>query len=230
MTRARQYLVISGNRVGNGAGSWYTRLEQRLGVRSLALPAPSAMLTSERTAVIEASESAQAALPEKQPTGTPHRGTRRRSRNLWDAPTRTARRDDANRRQPAWRAELQAQLHLDEENFNAIFARASAIVGAPELTRFFDASQYCAAYNELSVVSAAGQVQRIDRLVEFSDSIWVLDYKSTSKRNLLANDAAFVEYRRQVQHYGQAIREVSPGKRVQTALISGDGALVKLDD
>jgi len=46
------------------------------------------------------------------------------------------------------RAELQAQLHLDEENFNAIFARASAIVGAAELTRFFDASQYGAAYNE----------------------------------------------------------------------------------
>jgi ATP-dependent helicase/nuclease subunit A len=88
----------------------------------------------------------------------------------------------------------------------------------PQLARFFDAQQYRAACNEMPYVNAKGELKRIDRLVEFDDEVWVLDYK-------LADSEDAARYRAQMQEYRTAMQSVYAGKNVRCALVFADGAM-----
>ena len=61
---------------------------------------------------------------------------------------------------------------------------------------------------------------RIDRLVEFEDSVWVLDYKSSGSDTSRLDD-----YRRQVSTYCQVVSGIFPERRVRGALIFADTTL-----
>jgi ATP-dependent helicase/nuclease subunit A len=88
---------------------------------------------------------------------------------------------------------------------------AETILNAPETRHFFDSGQ---GRNELEYAGADGQIRRIDRLVEYDDEVWVLDYKT----------GGFAEaYVEQLADYRQAVSALYPGKRVRTALLFGDG-------
>ena len=65
---------------------------------------------------------------------------------------------------------------------------------------------------------ATGELKRIDRLVEFSDEVWVLDYKLGE-----GEDAG--RYKAQVREYQTAMQAVYTGKRVRCALLFADGVL-----
>jgi ATP-dependent helicase/nuclease subunit A len=67
-------------------------------------------------------------------------------------------------------------------------------------------------------VNAAGELKRIDRLVEFDDEVWVLDYK-------LRDSANAALYHTQLQEYRFAMQAIYPHKTVRSALIFGDGRL-----
>ena len=69
----------------------------------------------------------------------------------------------------------------------------------------------------------AGMLLRIDRLVEFDDFFWVLDYKSSRD-----DTARLGEYRNQVADYCRAVADVFPGKAVRGALIFGDASLLEV--
>jgi len=61
-------------------------------------------------------------------------------------------------------------------------------------------------------------LKRIDRLVEFDDEVWVLDYKLGD-----SEDAA--RYRSQMLEYRSAMQAVYAGKAVRCALLFADGML-----
>lgn len=117
---------------------------------------------------------------------------------------------------------LRMRLHLDAVRAAEVAAMAARILAIPELAPAFDASRHLRARNELEFIGADGRIARIDRLVEFADEVWVLDYKT--------GDLAEPELsRRALPHLGQmatyagAARALYPGKAVRAALVFGDG-------
>jgi ATP-dependent helicase/nuclease subunit A len=113
---------------------------------------------------------------------------------------------------------LGAPLRFDEA-----WERATHIVLSAELDRFFNPATYQRAHNELSYVRADGSLRRIDRVVEFEDEIWVLDYKTGD-----ATDTARLvnAHRPQLVEYQQALTLLMPGKPVFAGLITATGTLL----
>lgn len=105
---------------------------------------------------------------------------------------------------------------LPEEQ--ALLDDAGRILDAPGLRRFFDPDLYVSARNEVSYATGQGEIRRIDRLVEFPEEVWVLDYKTGDARE---------SHRAQLEEYRVAMRSVF-GKPVRCALIFRDGSLVEI--
>ena len=104
---------------------------------------------------------------------------------------------------------------------------ALKILSAPHLARFFDAIRYLSASNEVSILSAEGSLLRIDRLVEFADHVWVLDYKSVRSDKI--HDAKLMtEYREQLLAYRHAVEDIFPNKPVHCGFIFGDAVFLEV--
>ena len=109
-----------------------------------------------------------------------------------------------------------------------IEAGARALLALPHLAQFFDPLQYQNAHNELALLDANGHMQRLDRVVEFDDAVWVIDYK-TGDDSLGLTDAHLAErHRPQLSNYQTLLAGLYPGKPVQTALLLADGRLVNM--
>jgi ATP-dependent helicase/nuclease subunit A len=100
----------------------------------------------------------------------------------------------------------------------SLWQQAQHLLTLPQLARFFDSQQYRSACNEMPYINAKGELKRIDRLVEFDDEVWVLDYKLGD-----SEDAA--RYRAQMQEYRTAMQSVYAGKTVRCALVFADGVM-----
>jgi ATP-dependent helicase/nuclease subunit A len=96
--------------------------------------------------------------------------------------------------------------------------QAATLLSQAHLRRFFDPAQYRQARSEMEIV-ADGAVLRLDRVVEFDDAVWILDYK----RNLL--DSERQDYQRQLAGYRNALQTIWPDRTIHTALITVDGRL-----
>jgi ATP-dependent helicase/nuclease subunit A len=94
------------------------------------------------------------------------------------------------------------------------------VLAQPQLERFFNPALHRWARNEMEIVSASG-VMRLDRVVMFDDEVWVLDYK----RRLLESERA--DYAAQLARYRSALVSVFSDKRIRSALITADGALLE---
>jgi ATP-dependent helicase/nuclease subunit A len=99
-----------------------------------------------------------------------------------------------------------------------LWQQAQHLLTAPHLARFFDAQHYRSASNEMPYVNASGELKRIDRLVEFDDEVWVLDYKLTDNQDVARHQA-------QMREYQVAMASVYADKRVRCALLFADGKL-----
>ncbi|NWG39898.1 MAG: UvrD-helicase domain-containing protein [Hydrogenophilaceae bacterium] len=117
---------------------------------------------------------------------------------------------------------------LPPEKFDPAWRIAQTIRQNAGLKRFFEPGQFLSARNELSVVNSSGQVIRIDRLVEFEEEIWVLDYKTGEADARIDDDRLADRHRAQLDEYIRAVRVLWPGKPVRGGLILGDGRLVML--
>ncbi len=73
-------------------------------------------------------------------------------------------------------------------------------------------------HNELPYVNAAVELKRIDRLVEFDNEVWVLDYKLGDSEDAARHPA-------QMRKYQTAMQSVYAGKTVRCALLFVDGML-----
>jgi ATP-dependent helicase/nuclease subunit A len=109
------------------------------------------------------------------------------------------------------------------KNADEVAAKALAdnIRQAPGLTKFFDPAHFIAAYNEREIgLLREGHlaIERIDRLVEFSHEVWVLDYKT-------GQDVVNERNRAQVIGYCDALKSVYSTKPIHGALIDATAQL-----
>ena len=117
--------------------------------------------------------------------------------------------------------ELQRKLNIAPGQMPVLWQQAQEVLNTPELARFFDAKYYLAAANELAYVNATGQLRRIDRLVEFENEVWILDYKTGASA-----DPQFFSV--QLEEYRTAIEAIHPYKVVRCAVIFADGKLAEV--
>ncbi len=118
-------------------------------------------------------------------------------------------------------AAIRGDLGLEEVQFSTVRTTARIMLRGPQSRRFFEAGR---GHNELEYVGDDGQVRRIDRLVEFDDAVWVLDYKTGSldEPDLSRRAAPYLD---QLADYRRAAAALYPGKTVRSALLFGDGHL-----
>ena len=124
---------------------------------------------------------------------------------------------------------LARALGLSAERHESILKAAQALMNAPHLARFFAPQHYVRARNELVILDEAGVTQRLDRVVEFDDAVWVLDYKSGAD-TLLETDAALqARHAAQLQRYTHLLARLHD-KPVYAALVLADGRLISMTE
>jgi ATP-dependent helicase/nuclease subunit A len=112
---------------------------------------------------------------------------------------------------------------FDEDELRQALLIAERWLAADHLQAFFAPERYCRAWNEVEFADGAGRLLRIDRLVEFTDGLWVLDYKSSG-----SNTPRIDDYRAQVAGYCRAVAGAFAGRPVRGALLFADAALIEV--
>ncbi|MDO8292674.1 MAG: UvrD-helicase domain-containing protein [Gallionella sp.] len=224
MTRAQQALIVSGNSKGEDKEekkkvlSWYDRIAATVNEQANPLDVGAASAANETDANSNRQQAGSydsALLPSIIPTGKrAARNTAQQQRGIWlhallQHLTEGGARDEH---------ELQQRLSIPPTEMEHLWQQAQHLLTSPQLARFFDAQHYRSASNEMPYVNARGELKRIDRLVEFGDEVWVLDYKLGD-----SEDAA--RYRAQMGEYRSAMQTVYTGKTVRCALVFADGVL-----
>ncbi|MBS1148056.1 MAG: hypothetical protein H6R08_2232 [Proteobacteria bacterium] len=107
-----------------------------------------------------------------------------------------------------------------------IESEARALLAQPHLARFFDPAQYRRAHNELTLLDASGRTQRLDRVVEFDDAVWLIDYK-TGADDCSASETLLTErHRPQLAGYQTLLAALYPERPIHAALLLADGRLI----
>ena len=123
---------------------------------------------------------------------------------------------------------LAAQLGVSAA-LSRIEANARALLAQPHLAHLFDSSRYRCAHNELVLLDGSGRLQRLDRVVEFDDTVWLIDYK-TGEDSCALSDVQLVErHRPQLRGYQLLLAELYPNKPVRAALLLADGRLIPME-
>jgi ATP-dependent helicase/nuclease subunit A len=218
MTRAQQALLVSGN--GERApSSWYSRIAAAVqpGDNPLLFAAPA---TEQRDAPQSARFLAEnAALQRPLPTGKyAAQKTPEQRHGIWLHALLQHMAPSRDSSSGAGMEELRQRCGIPASVMPALWQQAQHLLAAPQLQHCFDARHYRAAYNEMPYVNRHGELRRIDRLVEFDDEVWILDYKTG-----ISLDAA--PYRAQMEEYRAAIETAYAGKQVRCALLFADGTL-----
>jgi ATP-dependent helicase/nuclease subunit A len=212
MTRTQQALIVSGSKGGreNPSLTWYERIAAV--VSEQPNPLRKAAPLSEK---VKGSDVGKVALPPVIPAGQrASRKTMQQQRGIW---LHALLQHSANGI-ALDKTELQQRLAIPDDEVEPLWQQAQRLLASPQLARFFDPGQYQNAGNEMPYINAKGDLKRIDRLVEFDDEVWVLDYKLSD-----SEDAA--QYRTQMQEYQAAMQTVYAGKKVRCALVFADGVL-----
>ena len=221
MTRAQQALIVSGcskgeqREQGKTSPSWYGRIAAVASGQSHPVHHELTAASADQAGVV----STPATLPGIIPTGKrAARITPEQQRGSWLhallqhlTPPNTA----------PDKAELQALCGIPDGEMDSLWEQARALLADASLQRFFDPQHYLSASNEMPYVNAAGELKRIDRLVEYDDEVWVLDYKT-------GETADPAPYRAQMAEYKNAMQSVYAGKKIRCALLFSGGVLSEL--
>jgi ATP-dependent helicase/nuclease subunit A len=127
------------------------------------------------------------------------------------------------------RAWMQDRLEVDDAEFDALWQDALHLTQVPHLQRFFDPACYVNAWKEVPYRTSSGESRRLDRLVEFEDSVWILDFKAAERAeegNLAASSAPYLGVMRE---YRVAMEGVFAPKRVRAVLVFGNGGVFEID-
>ncbi len=222
MTRAKQALVVSGNgrsealEKRKGALSWFDRIAGTVVAANNPLYREAGgkpEVAGLQTAVIDP------LLNSMLPTGQREAfETREQQRGTW---LHALLQHMGGREPQADREMLRARYAIPEAELEKLWQEAGLILGQPHLQRFFDPAVYLDAQNELPYVNAQGEQKRIDRLVEFADEVWVLDYKT-------GKQSGAEKYRKQMEEYRQAIQHIFADRQIRCALIFADGKMQEI--
>ncbi len=219
MTRAQQALIVSGNSKGEDKEekkkepSWYDRIAVAVNEQPNPMHSTSPLpLVGEGRG--RGGQAKGVTQPAILPTGKrAARNSAQQQRGIWLHALLQHLAEGVTDE-----TELQQRLAIPSSEMAPLWQQAQHLLSLPQLARFFDAQQYLRACNELPYVNAKGELKRIDRLVEFDDEVWVLDYKLGD-----AEDAA--RYRAQMQEYRTAMQSVYASKAVCCALVFAEGVL-----
>ena len=122
------------------------------------------------------------------------------------------------------RERLREAIGAGAPEFEPLWQQAACVLASAPLARFFDPTLFLRARNEVPYLDASGALRRVDRLVEFEDEVWVLDYKTGDPSTM----APWLDgYLAQVGAYATAMAGLHPGKAVSAALVLWDGSLVR---
>ncbi|HUW51010.1 MAG TPA: UvrD-helicase domain-containing protein [Sulfuricella sp.] len=124
---------------------------------------------------------------------------------------------------------LQEKLDVDGAEFDALWQDAMNLMQAPHLQRFFDPACYLSAWKELPYRTAAGDSRRLDRLVEFEDSVWILDFKAAERAEEANLAACAKPYLGVMREYLDAMGGVFSAKPVRAVLVFGNGLVFEVD-
>jgi ATP-dependent helicase/nuclease subunit A len=221
MTRAKQSLLVSGN--GKQLdGMWYQRIAAVLDGAGENPLASEVAWPGRSVSRILNPESVDPRLCNAWPVGTrkPVMSDAQRSGVWLHGLLQYLTAPDADIREDL-EQELQRKLNIAPGQMPVLWQQAQEVLNTPELARFFDAKYYLAAANELAYVNASGQLRRIDRLVEFENEVWILDYKTGASA-----DPQFFSV--QLEEYRTAIEAIHPYKVVRCAVIFADGKLAEI--
>jgi ATP-dependent helicase/nuclease subunit A len=238
ITRAKQALIVSGVSGERSDESWYARIRDAAASRAdaanpdvtlvlgadLAAAAPRDRVAGEEPLAPAPAGPLNAPLPTGiRRAAVSHRGTRHGSHfhRLLELLTTEPRASEGSR------ARIRSELGLAEREFGPLWEQAQALVAAPALARFFDPAQFVRASNEVAFAASSGNLYRIDRLVEFDDEIWVLDYKTGDARETV--DGRIEEYLAQVGHYRQALQQAFPRLAVRAAIVFADATTLEIE-
>ncbi len=239
MTRAQQALIVSGNSKGEDkeenkkAPSWYDRIAAAVVQHETSNPLALSLSKGERSGDSRHASTGSARtegmsiqFPAIIPTGKrAARNTAQQQRGIWlhallQHLTEYSPRPQAGEGQGE-RVALQQRLAIPYTEIDSLWQQAQHLLTLPQLARFFDAQLHRGACNEMPYVNLRGEMKRIDRLVEFDDEVWVLDYK-------LGDSEDASRYRAQMQEYQSAMQTVYVGKTVRCALLFADGSLSEI--
>ena len=124
---------------------------------------------------------------------------------------------------------MQDRLEVDDEAFATLWRDVLHLTQAPHLQRFFDPAGYVNAWKEVPYRTAAGESRRLDRLVEFEDDVWILDFKAAERAeegNLAVCAAPYLGVMRE---YLAAMRGMFAPKVVRAVLVFGNGLVFEID-
>lgn len=206
-TRAKQVLIASGSAPGRGtlSDTWYTRLQA---AAELSAGAAEAQLTPAAPRLRSLADF----LPAPLLTGTrnappPDTDAQRLGRG-WHALLELGARADV--------AAVARACALSHEQIEQASAAADRV--RRSLPQFFGAR----AQAELELVSAEGELLRVDRLVETDDALWIVDFKWR------VTETERAPYEAQVRRYGAMMRQIRGDKTVRLALVTADGTLIEV--
>ncbi|MDD5240247.1 MAG: UvrD-helicase domain-containing protein [Sulfuricella sp.] len=231
MTRARQALIVSGcESARGGAAGWHGKIRNALTGEEAGEAAELGQMP-----LISAGEAKPGATtPVFHTRATPLMPTGKRvSQNLTTAQRHGIRlhallewvAPPAAVLDQAW---LQERLGVDEAEFAALWQDAMCLVQAPYLQRFFDPACYLNAWKELPYRTATGESRRLDRLVEFEDSVWIVDFKASERAEEGNLTACAKPYLGQMREYLTAMTGVFAPKPVRAVLLFGNGLLYEI--
>ena len=225
-TRAKRHLIVSGIAASRGAdatgvaeGSWYQRFQHIdvfSGGISDALPPPE----QGNTFSLESFVAPDLALADE-PLSTTNSAEQAEGIALHTLMERVSYRINA------WpivlpEAEvIAAWLPCSLTIANTVRRQATQILENPELEKFFNPDRIITAFNEMEIWFQK-KMLRLDRVVHFSDEIWILDYK----RQYLPNEAQ--AYQTQLREYVSALQSLHQQKRVKAGLILSDASLIEI--
>ncbi|HMA11109.1 MAG TPA: 3'-5' exonuclease, partial [Steroidobacteraceae bacterium] len=218
LTRAEQALIVSGDADRN---AWLERVDAAWQNRGLPAALPPAALQEAGAAVLPPRIDAPAvgqrvALPAASPAAA--------SGELFHACLEAHAPPGAARDLPG----LAARLGL-ETQLASVEAAARALLAQPHLAHLFDPAQFRRAHNELALLDGSGRLQRLDRVVEFDDAVWLIDYKTGDDSRSLSDAQLAERHRDQLAGYQSLLADLHPGKPVHAALLLADGRLVRLE-
>ena len=121
--------------------------------------------------------------------------------------------------------EVMNWLGVDHAHAQKLIERVTKVLEAPALEIYLKPDRWIAAWNELDIVSEAGKSYRMDRLVELSDHLAIIDYKLTIPE---VGSEKYEKYRAQLKAYQVELARIRKDKPNKAYLISSEGKIHEL--
>ncbi len=201
-TRARQVLIVSGVESARSApqDSGYLRMQAAEALNAGAAPA---QVVPRSAMVRTVYDFVPAPCAVGQCTAVSADSTAQRLGQLWHALLEHGPQTDA--------AELARRFNLSAEHLQEAQAAAQRV--RTRLPQWFVPT----ARAEVELMNEAGELLRVDRLIETPEALWVIDFKWSVPPELRA------EYEAQVRRYGEVLRTIYVDKPIRLTLVDALG-------